>query len=62
MAEYALKVTTGDMKHAGTIDHVYVILIGAEGRSERTNLDNFGIDFKTGKASCSLSGLACKPL
>ncbi|XP_037541409.1 hydroperoxide isomerase ALOXE3-like [Nematolebias whitei] len=49
MAEYTLKVTTGDMKHAGTIDHVYVILIGAEGQSERTNLDNFGIDFKTGK-------------
>ncbi|XP_024863224.1 hydroperoxide isomerase ALOXE3 [Kryptolebias marmoratus] len=48
MAEYKLRVTTGGMKHAGTIDHVYVILFGAEGQSERTNLDNFGIDFKTG--------------
>ncbi|XP_013867040.1 hydroperoxide isomerase ALOXE3 [Austrofundulus limnaeus] len=49
MAEYALSVTTGAMKHAGTIDHVYVVLFGTEGQSGRTNLDNFGIDFRTGK-------------
>ncbi|MED6239036.1 hypothetical protein ATANTOWER_000911 [Ataeniobius toweri] len=48
MAEYKLQVTTGDMKHAGTIDNIYVILFGAEGQSERTELDNSGIDFKTG--------------
>lgn len=56
MAEYTLRVTTGAKKHAGTIDHVYVILFGTEGQSERTNLDNFGIDFRTGMASSRLLG------
>uniref|UniRef100_UPI0037E842FB hydroperoxide isomerase ALOXE3-like n=1 Tax=Semicossyphus pulcher TaxID=241346 RepID=UPI0037E842FB len=49
MAEYKLEVTTGDMKHAGTFDHIYVTLFGTEGQSERTELDNRGIDFSTGK-------------
>ncbi|XP_047429794.1 hydroperoxide isomerase ALOXE3-like [Mugil cephalus] len=48
MAEYKLQVTTGDMKYAGTMDRVYVTLFGTEGKSERTELDNFGIDFRTG--------------
>lgn len=51
MAEYKLEVTTGDMQYAGTWDHIYITLIGAEGQSERTELDNFGIDFKTGTVS-----------
>ncbi|XP_041660837.1 hydroperoxide isomerase ALOXE3-like [Cheilinus undulatus] len=49
MSEYKLEVTTGDMKHAGTLDNIYVTLFGTEGQSERTDLDNFGIDFRTGK-------------
>ncbi|XP_016525023.1 hydroperoxide isomerase ALOXE3-like isoform X3 [Poecilia formosa] len=49
MAEYKLEVTTGNMKHAGTTDNIYVILFGSEGQSERTKLDNSGIDFKAGK-------------
>ncbi|XP_015232237.1 PREDICTED: hydroperoxide isomerase ALOXE3-like [Cyprinodon variegatus] len=48
MAEYKLKVTTGDMKYAGTIDNVSVILFGAEGQSECVKLDNYGRDFTTG--------------
>uniref|UniRef100_A0A3B5QF28 Hydroperoxide isomerase ALOXE3-like n=1 Tax=Xiphophorus maculatus TaxID=8083 RepID=A0A3B5QF28_XIPMA len=52
MAEYKLKVTTGAMKHAGTMDHIYVILLGTEGQSPRTELNNLGIDFIAGKASC----------
>nr|XP_033504868.1 hydroperoxide isomerase ALOXE3-like isoform X1 [Epinephelus lanceolatus] len=48
MAEYKLEVTTGDMQYAGTWDNIYVTLIGAEGQSERTKLDNFGTDFSTG--------------
>ncbi|XP_068433628.1 hydroperoxide isomerase ALOXE3-like [Clinocottus analis] len=44
MAEYKLEVTTGDMKYAGTWDHIYVTLFGTEGQSERTELDNFGRD------------------
>ncbi|XP_041831839.1 hydroperoxide isomerase ALOXE3-like isoform X2 [Melanotaenia boesemani] len=64
MADYKLKVTTGDMQHAGTLDHIYIILFGTEGQSERTKLDNPGIDFKTGttrtytiKSSLSLGKL-----
>uniref|UniRef100_A0A3P9N547 Hydroperoxide isomerase ALOXE3-like n=1 Tax=Poecilia reticulata TaxID=8081 RepID=A0A3P9N547_POERE len=49
MAEYKLEVTTGNIKHAGTTDNIYVILFGSEGQSERTKLDNSGIDFKAGK-------------
>ncbi|XP_005802694.1 hydroperoxide isomerase ALOXE3-like [Xiphophorus maculatus] len=49
MAEYKLKVTTGAMKHAGTMDHIYVILLGTEGQSPRTELNNLGIDFIAGK-------------
>ncbi|XP_049446929.1 hydroperoxide isomerase ALOXE3-like [Epinephelus fuscoguttatus] len=46
MAEYKLEVTTGDMQYAGTWDNIYVTLLGTEGQSERTKLDNF--DFSTG--------------
>lgn len=49
MAVYKLEVTTGDMKHAGTMDNIYITLFGTEGQSDRTNLDNLGIDFKSGK-------------
>ncbi|XP_056283558.1 hydroperoxide isomerase ALOXE3-like [Pseudoliparis swirei] len=48
MVGYKLEVTTGDLKSSGTWDHIYVTLIGTEGQSERTELDNFGFDFSTG--------------
>ncbi|XP_068580558.1 hydroperoxide isomerase ALOXE3-like [Cebidichthys violaceus] len=48
MTEYKLEVTTGDKQYAGTWDHVFITLIGTEGQSERTELDNYGIDFTTG--------------
>uniref|UniRef100_A0A8C5HUQ5 Hydroperoxide isomerase ALOXE3-like n=1 Tax=Gouania willdenowi TaxID=441366 RepID=A0A8C5HUQ5_GOUWI len=48
MAEYKLAVTTGSMTYAGTMDHIYVTLIGTEGQSERTELNNWGPDFVTG--------------
>lgn len=54
MGEYKLTVTTGDMKHAGTIDRIYITLFGTEGQSERTELDNIGIDFKLGTVSSIL--------
>ncbi|TNN65665.1 Hydroperoxide isomerase ALOXE3 [Liparis tanakae] len=47
MVGYKLEVTTGDLKSAGTWDHIYVTLFGTEGQSERTELDNFGTDFST---------------
>ncbi|KAE8286829.1 Arachidonate 12-lipoxygenase, 12R-type [Larimichthys crocea] len=36
------------MQYAGTWDHLYVTLFGTKGQSERTELNNFGIDFTTG--------------
>ncbi|KAM9355672.1 hydroperoxide isomerase ALOXE3-like isoform 3-T3 [Pholidichthys leucotaenia] len=49
MFKYQLEVTTGDMKHAGTMDHIYITIFGSEAQSDRTELDNFGIDFRAGK-------------
>lgn len=49
MAEYKVEVTTGDMQHAGTLDHIFVTIFGTTGQSERTELDNYGVDFKPGK-------------
>lgn len=51
MAEYKVEVTTGNLVKAGTDDHVYVTLFGINGQSERTELDNFGRDFRTGGVS-----------
>ncbi|XP_041717048.1 hydroperoxide isomerase ALOXE3 [Coregonus clupeaformis] len=48
MVEYKVQVTTGDFLFSGSSDYIYVTLIGTEGESERTNLDNFGLDFMTG--------------
>ncbi|KAK7907778.1 hypothetical protein WMY93_016390 [Mugilogobius chulae] len=49
MVIYKLTVTTGNMSYAGTWDMVYVTLIGTEGESKRTELDNIGFDFSRGK-------------
>ncbi|XP_010788293.1 arachidonate 15-lipoxygenase B-like [Notothenia coriiceps] len=49
MAEYTLKVTTGSMLHAGTLDNLYVTLIGTERQSERTQLTSLGLDDTNGK-------------
>ncbi|XP_061125676.1 hydroperoxide isomerase ALOXE3-like [Syngnathus typhle] len=48
MTEYKLEVTTGQRECAGTFDHILVTLIGSQGQSDKTDLDNWGIDFKTG--------------
>ncbi|KAK7131070.1 hypothetical protein R3I94_016264 [Phoxinus phoxinus] len=47
-AIYEVEVTTGSMTHAGTFDKIFITLIGTHGESERTKLDSFGRDFKTG--------------
>ncbi|KAK0133408.1 Arachidonate 12-lipoxygenase, 12R-type [Merluccius polli] len=48
MAVYNIEVTTGERLFAGTSDYVYITLIGAEGESERTLLDEWGNDFAKG--------------
>ena len=46
MCMYQVHVTTGDRLRAGTNDHVFVTLVGTNGESERTELNNYGIDFR----------------
>ncbi|XP_068198895.1 hydroperoxide isomerase ALOXE3-like [Antennarius striatus] len=48
MTEYKLEVTTGNMRNAGTWDHIYITLYGSQGQSDKTELDNYGLDFTTG--------------
>lgn len=50
-AIYEVEVTTGSMTHAGTYDNIFITLIGTQGESERTRLDSYGRDFKTGMVS-----------
>ena len=55
LAVYKVHVTTGDMCLAGTNDRVFVTLVGTNGESERTELDNYGLDFCSDQVrNCSL--------
>lgn len=51
MAEYALNVTAGSMLNAGTLDNVYVSLIGTDMESERTLLSQCKTDATVGSKS-----------
>lgn len=51
MAEYRVEVTTGNLRKAGTWDHIFVTLIGSEAQSDRTEFNNWGLDFLTGGVS-----------
>ncbi|KAK0133056.1 Arachidonate 15-lipoxygenase B [Merluccius polli] len=51
MAVYKLEVTTGDMLSAGTSDHIFATLVGTDGVSKHTELDNYGLDFRTSQTS-----------
>ncbi|TRY91150.1 hypothetical protein DNTS_014123 [Danionella cerebrum] len=46
--EYTVTVATGTSEYSGTNNYVYVTLIGERGTSERTMLDNPGLDFCRG--------------
>ncbi|XP_056317349.1 arachidonate 12-lipoxygenase, 12S-type [Danio aesculapii] len=46
--EYKVTVATGTSEYSGTNNYVYVTLIGEKGKSERTVLDNPGLDFCRG--------------
>ena len=51
MAEYKVEVTTGEWLLSETSDYIYVTLIGTDGQSNRTHLDNYGLDFQTGQVN-----------
>ncbi|XP_036403890.1 arachidonate 12-lipoxygenase, 12S-type [Megalops cyprinoides] len=46
--EYKVTVATGTSEYSGTNNYVYVTLVGEKGESERTLLDNPGLDFCRG--------------
>ncbi|XP_034532020.1 arachidonate 12-lipoxygenase, 12S-type [Notolabrus celidotus] len=48
MEVYTVTVATGTSDYSGTNNYVYVTLVGEKGESERTLLDNPGLDFCKG--------------
>ncbi|XP_028559191.2 hydroperoxide isomerase ALOXE3-like [Podarcis muralis] len=48
MATYNVQVVTGKQLRAGTIDSVFATLVGTQGESPKTVLDNWGPDFYRG--------------
>uniref|UniRef100_A0AAV2KRM8 PLAT domain-containing protein n=1 Tax=Knipowitschia caucasica TaxID=637954 RepID=A0AAV2KRM8_KNICA len=45
---YTVTVATGTSEYSGTNNYIYVTLVGEQGESERTLLDNPGLDFCRG--------------
>ncbi|XP_028996207.1 arachidonate 12-lipoxygenase, 12S-type [Betta splendens] len=48
MEVYRVTVATGTSEYSGTNNYIFVTLVGEEGESERTLLDNPGLDFCRG--------------
>ncbi|KAL2079647.1 hypothetical protein ACEWY4_025391 [Coilia grayii] len=62
--DYTVTVATGTSEYSGTNNYIYITLVGERGSSERTVLDNPGLDFCRGavdqytvRASASLGQL-----
>ena len=51
MEVYTVTVATGTSEYSGTNNYIYLTLVGEKGESERTLLDNPGLDFCRGAAS-----------
>lgn len=51
MELYTVTIATGTSEYSGTNNYVFVTLVGDEGESERTLLDNPGLDFCRGAVS-----------
>ncbi|XP_008286590.1 arachidonate 12-lipoxygenase, 12S-type [Stegastes partitus] len=48
MEVYTVTIATGTSQYSGTNNYVFVTLVGDKGESERTLLDNPGLDFRRG--------------
>lgn len=48
MEVYTVTVATGMSEYSGTNNYIFVTLLGEHGESERTLLDNPGLDFCRG--------------
>lgn len=51
MEVYTVTVATGTSEYSGTNNYIFVTLVGEKGESERTLLDNPGLDFCRGAVS-----------
>ena len=51
MALYRVRVTTGPYLMAGTLDNIFVTLVGTCGESPKQRLDRIGRDFASGSVS-----------
>lgn len=51
MEVYTVTVATGTSEYSGTNNYIYLTLVGENGESERTQLDNPGLDFCRGAVS-----------
>lgn len=51
--DYKVTVATGTSEYSGTNNYIYITLVGEKGESERTVLDNPGLDFCRGAVSSS---------
>ncbi|KAJ7313196.1 hypothetical protein JRQ81_004472 [Phrynocephalus forsythii] len=51
MATYNVRVVTGNFLFSGTLDAISITLVGTEGKSPQTALDNWGLDFYRGAVS-----------
>uniref|UniRef100_A0A4W5MDM8 PLAT domain-containing protein n=1 Tax=Hucho hucho TaxID=62062 RepID=A0A4W5MDM8_9TELE len=48
MEEYNVTIATGTSEYSGTNNYIYITLVGEKGDSEKTTLDNPGLDFCRG--------------
>uniref|UniRef100_A0ABM5EJC4 Hydroperoxide isomerase ALOXE3-like n=1 Tax=Pogona vitticeps TaxID=103695 RepID=A0ABM5EJC4_9SAUR len=51
MVKYNVRVMTGNFLFSGTLDSISITLVGTEGESPKTALDNWGLDFYRGAVS-----------
>ncbi|XP_062994562.1 hydroperoxide isomerase ALOXE3-like [Elgaria multicarinata webbii] len=51
MATYNLWVSTGNFLQSGSLSPVFATLVGTDGESPKTKLDNWGLDFYPGRES-----------
>lgn len=56
MAVYRVRVTTGPYLKAGTLDNIFVTLVGTCGESSKQLLDRMGRDFAPGSVSTEERG------
>lgn len=52
MVNYHVLVSTGNLLGAGTLDSIYLSLVGTEGKSPKTVLQKWGPEFFPGSVSC----------